>query len=415
MLFTKEVGKVSLRLIALSLLAFVLFCAASSVHHAQGGKPALTPRPTPTPAEDQEPVRVFTEEVRLPVVATDDYGHFDPTLDADDLIVFEDGVQQEIKSVRRIPASVLLLLSTGGDMDPAMRVSTTRETAQRLVQTLKPGDQMAVLQFTNRVEVVQPWTADDKQVEQTLKTKLHSGSGSRLAEAINAAAAFFVNQPLGNRHLVLITDGVEMPVGRASYDEAMKILSATGDAQSRAEWEAAVKRLIEAQASVHVISYTEFARLAFKGKQKKYKGSNAPPGSVLSSGIQNAGIDPTIPPGMNRGMGVGTSGGVGINFDPQMRRLHKAYEKAMKSSEQRLGSLAEETGALIVKPESAEEMIDKGAEVARDIGAQYVITYVPKRPLADARPGEYRRVQVAPRRSGLTVRSRRGYIVTPAP
>jgi hypothetical protein len=114
-------------------------------------------------------------------------------------------------------------------------------------------------------------------------------------------------------------------------------------------------------------------------------------------------------------MGVGMGGGAGINFDPQMHRLRKAYEKAMKTSEQKLGTLAEETGALILKPESAEEMIDKGAEVARDIGSQYVITYVPKRPLAEAKPGEYRRVQVAPRRSGLAVRSRRGYIVAPSP
>lgn len=404
----------SLRLIALTFIAFISLSAVTRVHHAQAGKPVLTPRPTPTPGEEQqEPVRVFTEEVRLPVVATDDYGHFDPTLEADDLIVFEDGVQQEIKSVRRIPASVLLLLGTGGDMNPAMRVSTTRETAQKLISTLHAGDEMAVLQFTNRVEVLQAWTEDDEQVEHVLKTKLHSGSGSSLAEAITQAAAYFVNQPLGNRHLVLITDGVEMPAGRASYDEAMKILGASNDAQSKAEWDAAVKRLIEAQASVHVISYTEYGRQAFKGKEKKYKGSNAPPGSVLSSGIQNAGIDSTVPPGTNRGMSTGAAGGVGINFDPQMRRLRKAYEKAMKTSEQKLGSLAEETGAKILKPESAEEMIDRGAEVARDIGSQYVITYVPKRPLAEAKPGEYRRVQVAPRRSGLTVRSRRGYIVTP--
>jgi VWFA-related protein len=407
---------VSLRLIASIFIAFILLSAITKVHHAQAGKPALTPRPSPSPKEEQEPpVRVFTEEVRLPVVATDDYGHFDPTLEADDLIVFEDGVQQEIKSVRRIPASVLLLLGTGGDMNPAMRVSTTRETAQKLINTLHAGDEMAVLQFTNRVEVLQAWTEDNQQVEHTLKTKLHSGSGSRLAEAISQAAAYFVNQPLGNRHLVLITDGVEMPSGRASYDEAMKILGASNDTQSKAEWDAAVKRLIETQATVHVISYTEYGRLALKGKEKKYKGSNAPPGSVLSSGIQNAGIDSTVPPGTNRGMGVGMGGGAGINFDPQMRRLHKAYEKAMKTSEQKLGSLAEETGAKILKPESAEEMIDRGAEVARDIGSQYVITYVPKRPLAEARPGEYRRVQVAPRRSGLTVRSRRGYIVAPTP
>jgi len=289
-----------------------------------------------------------------------------------------------------------------------MRVNTTRDTAERVVAALRAGDQIAVLQFSNRVEVLQAWTEDEKEIEHVLRTRFSSRSGARLAQAIGAAAAFFINQPLGNRHIVLITDGVEVPISRANYQEAMKALEASNDPESKTEWDAAVKRLLEAQATVHVITYGELGRLALNGKKGKYKGSNAPVGSVLSSGIQNAGIDPTMPPtGGSRG---DPAFGVGINFDPQMRRLRKAYEKALKSSEQRLSSLSDETGARILKPTTTKEMIDQGAEVARDIGAQYVVTYVPKRPLADAKPGEYRRVQVAPRRAGLTVRSRRGYI-----
>jgi hypothetical protein len=127
----------------------------------------------------------------------------------------------------------------------------------------------------------------------------------------------------------------------------MKELAAEDDPERKAEWDAAVKRLFEAQASVHIISYTEFTRSALKGKQGKYSGSNAPVGSVLSSGIQNAGIDPTMPPtGGSRG---DPAFGVGINFDPQMRRLRKAYEKALKSSEKRLASLADETGARLLQ------------------------------------------------------------------
>lgn len=412
----------SYRLLSFALIAFVLFCAAAapSLQHAQEltkpplpSAPQVQPTPREEPQEQQEPVKVFTEEVRLPVIAKDDYGRFDPTLGPSDLMVFEDGVQQEIKSVRRMPASVLLLLGAGGEMNPAMRMSTTRDTAARLISHLREGDRMAVMQFSTRVEVLQAWTEDETEAMDAVRTKLHSANGSRIAQAISAAAAFFVTQPPGNRHLVLITDGVEMPLGRASYEEALKVLSAAGGAESKAEWDAAVKRLLAAQASVHIISYTEYARLAFKGKTGKYKGSNAPPGSVLASGIQNAGIDPTMPPGQTRGRTSDPARGDGINFDPQMRRLRKAYEQAMKSSEQRMTALAEETGASILKPESAAEMIDRSAEIARDIGAQYVVTYVPIRPLAEARPGEYRRVQVAPRRAGLTVRSRRGYIVTP--
>ena len=402
----------SLRCVLLCLASATLFFLTPTVHHAQKGRPREpVAQPTPTPRDEQEPVRIFTEEVRLPVIAFDEYGRFDPTLTSSDLIVFEDGVQQEIKSLLHMPASILLLLASGGELNPAMRVNTTRETALRLVSSLGAGDQIAVLQFSNRVELLQAWTENTNEVEHVLKSKLHGASGARLGQAFGAASVLFINQPLGNRHIVLITDGVEIPISRVNYEEAMKALAANGDAQSKADWSNAVKRLIEAQASVHVISYTELGRLALNGKKGKYKGSNAPVGSVLSSGIQNAGIDPTMPPtGGSKG---DPAYGDGINFDPQMKRLRKAYERALKESDQRLASLADETGARILKPATTAEMIDQGAEVARDIRAQYVVTYVPKRPLSEAKSGEYRHIQVASRRAGLRVRSRRGYVATP--
>ncbi len=49
--------------------------------------------------------------------------------------------------------------------------------------------------------------------------------------------------------------------------------------------------------------------------------------------------------------------------------------------------------------------------MARAIGAEYVVTYRPKRPLAEATPGEYRRIEVASRRVGLSLQARRGYVV----
>ena len=53
----------------------------------------------------------------------------------------------------------------------------------------------------------------------------------------------------------------------------------------------------------------------------------------------------------------------------------------------------------------------EGAGVAREIDSQYVVTYRPTRPLALAKPGEYRKVEVASRRVGLHLRSRQGYVV----
>jgi hypothetical protein len=188
------------------------------------------------------------------------------------------------------------------------------------------------------------------------------------------------------------------------YKEAMQELSDERLKEKKAELSEAIKQLNAAQATVHVISYTALGQQADKEHQKTITATSERQGDIDMSTV---GIDPTLPPGTSRSQSVG----VGFRFDPQMRKLKKAYERAMKRSEQQLGSLAEEMGGRIWLPPTTEQMTAEGAEVAREIGAQYVITYTPKRPLAEARPGEYRRIEVAPRRVGLHLRSRRGYIV----
>jgi len=104
----------------LPVLIFWLSLFLGAVQTFAQKKPKLRPQPSPTPpieskSEGQEPVRVFTEEVRLSVAATDQYGHYDPSLEVDDVLVLEDSQPQQIRSVRHVPANVLLILDTGGD------------------------------------------------------------------------------------------------------------------------------------------------------------------------------------------------------------------------------------------------------------------------------------------------------------
>lgn len=372
----------SLRLAVLScaLLALIPFSGSAQT------KPK--PSPTPPPAETPDQVRVFTEEVRLPVVATDTYGHYDPSLEIDDVLVLEDGVAQTIRSVRHIPANVLLVLDTGGDANGlgglSKKTSTTRAVALRVLARLREGDRVAILQSSDRAEVLQAWTDDADRVLHVLNTKLFAGKRSRIFETMSKAAQMLSEQPEGSRHVVLVTDGVETPGGKVNLDEALK-------------------QVLSARATVHVISYTNFVRQKTdKSDVKLITKTNPIAGDPV---ITN---DPTLPPGVNRG---GPTFGIGVNFDPAMRKLRKAYEADTRKSEKWLTSLAEETGGRIFLPKSTDEMIAQSEEVAREIGAEYVVTYRPTRPLAEAKPGEYRKVEVAARRVGLYLRSRRGYIV----
>jgi hypothetical protein len=104
-----------------------------------------------------------------------------------------------------------------------------------------------------------------------------------------------------------------------------------------------------------------------------------------------------------------------ITFDPAMRRQRKAYEDAIRNSQQILTEMAEETGGQIYLPKTSDDMMDQAREAAREVGAEYVVTYRPKRPLSSAKKGEYRRIEVASRRVGLSLRSRQGYVVPSQP
>lgn len=369
-------------------LALVFFAPAGLCAQTSAPKPAATP-PTEVKPEGQEPVKVFTEEVRLQVAAFDQYGNYDPALEKDDVLVLEDGVVQQIRSILRLPVNVLLLLDTGNQLG-LKNTNVTRDVALRVISGLHDGNRIAVMQFANRPELVQAWSTDKLATAKVLKTKLNSGKSSRLSEAIAAATDQFKDTPAGTRHIVLITDGVDTPGGRVTMASALK-------------------QLTSIQASVHIISYTVLARQTLQTQTKVIRGGDGVQRDANPASNPVANGDPTLPPGTTRtpSFKIFT-----IDTDGAMRKRRKEYERATRASEARLTAIAEESGGQIWIAESTGDLLGEAERIARDIGAQYVVTYRPTRPLASAKSGEYRKVEVVSRRVGLYLRSRRGYIVT---
>lgn len=385
-------GTFALRRTIYSLLIVISLLTLATVETLAQSTPKPSPSPapiaSPTPSEtDPDSVRVFTEEVRLPVTAIDAYGHYDPTLVADDVLIIEDGVIQEVRSVRHIPANVLFILDTGGEGVGLGGISKstalTRDVALDMINRLPAGSWFEIMQSGNTAEVIQPWTRDKTGVPKLLKYKLYATKRSRIADSIVAAAQQLKDRPEGSRHVVMITDGVDSP----------------GSKTNRAE---AIQKLLAARATVHIISYTEYVR------QKLPKPSaSSQVRQVPTSHDPITATDPTLAPGQTRQ----PSFGIGFRFDPAMKKQRKAYEAEIKKSQQALTNVANETGGKLLLPKTSEEMLKQSGDVVRAIGAEYVVTYRPKRPLAEARKGEYRTVQVQSRRVGLTLNARRGYVV----
>lgn len=289
--------------------------------------------------------------------------------------------------MRRIPANVLLLLDTGGELNPAMKTSLTRDIAIRLVSNLRAEDRIAALQFGSYLERIEDWTLDREQLIRALKTKLISGKRPQLIKALFTAALQLNEVPAGTRHLVLITDGVDSSRDSGALNEA-------------------IRQLLDANVTVHVIAYGALGRKKIDRQNPLVKITNKKRKSAKD--IADDLMHPTeaARAEVSRRKKIY----VIVDTDIAMRRRRNVYEKETKKGEQWLSSLAEETGGLVFIPRSTEEMIARGEEIAREIDSQYVVSYTPKRPLAEATVEEYRRINVASGVLGLQIRSRRGYV-----
>jgi len=341
-----------------------------------------------SPSVAQDTIRTSVEEVRIPIIAKDSNGRFDPTVELNDLLVRDNGIAQSLKSVYRVPASVLLLLETGEELNRAKNVRLTREVAAALISDLKPDDRIAVMQVNNRVELLQPWTSTRADAIKSLN-QLLPAKRSALEAGLLAAVEQFPNIQYGNSHLVLISDGVDTKGEQPDLTDAYR-------------------SLIAANVTLHVISYASLgAKVSPPEPTRPRVKSAVAPELIEATPRTQRRADPT--PDLKSHMK--NKGGFVLDIDLLFGR--KGIKPALAERSEEFYALAEETGGNLWLPGSAEEMVREAREVARHIDAQYVMSYRPKPPLASSGPTEYRRIEVISRRVGLTVKSRRGYVVRP--
>src|SRR5215510_9655886 len=336
----------------------------------------------------EDVLRIPVEEVRIPVFASDEQGRFDTQLSATDLFIREDGVAQSIRGVYRVPAHILLLLDTGGELNLLKTVRLTTEVAVEFTSKLRPEDSVAVIQVNSKVELISDWSINHSDTIHSIRTKLLPGKRTLLTEGLMQAVQNLQKTPAGNRHLVIISDGLDSSNRRFKLDEVMKDMTTTG-------------------ITVHVISYTSLTdKVHTPSVSRPREKSSVPQELILAMPHTHDPRDPSV---YDMKDILQAKGGVTVDVERMFRRSGIKKEMALRELE--FVQLAEETGGVAWLPETANGMILQASEAAREIDSQYVVTYRPLRPLADAKPGEYRKLQVISRRVGLRVRSRRGYVV----
>jgi VWFA-related protein len=364
------------------LFAVSFFFVLASLTPAQSRRvPPATP--TPTPHEDDSE-RVATEEIKLNVVAFDDNGDFVGNVKESDLVITENNILHQPTSVRRIPANVVILMDTGGELRQVKSLDQTRKTARGVLAALRAEDSVAVIQYADTAQIVAEWTTDKSEISRAIgRTKF--GRRSAFVDALNLATDFLLKNPLENKHLVLITDGTD-----SSGNEARK--------------REAIRRILSTEISVHVLSYARMEAEDIAPRTKMI--TNSPPPKAMPDEVAAQ-----LPNGV-RDVATAPKAKT-INLDRTLLRRLKARKADLENSEKQLEGLAENTHGTAITPDNLDEMVDKTAFIAKMIDASYVLTYIPKIPLGQKGSPAERNIQVTSKRPGLQVQAHRKLLVNP--
>jgi Ca-activated chloride channel homolog len=126
-----------------------------------------------------------------------------------DFILTEDGVRQEITHFgqNNAPLSVLLLVDRGGCLDPFGEQVQAATLAA--LSRLKPQDEVALMAYSDSVELVQGFVRDRRRIEEALKRvpKANEEANHCLNRAFYDAAQYMIEagNPVGRRVIIVIT------------------------------------------------------------------------------------------------------------------------------------------------------------------------------------------------------------------
>lgn len=169
------------RPIALALALSLTTIVAAQPPAQPPAAPAQQPAPPAGQAGAQPPTPTFRggiDVVSLNVTVTDGGKTFVRDLERGDFAVYEDGVKQELTYFTRaqLPIALSLLIDTSASMED--KIKTAQDAASGFVKRLRENDLGQVIDFDNRVTILQNFTADQSLLDGAIRRTVANGSTS---------------------------------------------------------------------------------------------------------------------------------------------------------------------------------------------------------------------------------------------
>jgi Ca-activated chloride channel family protein len=304
------------------------------------------------PKSGDQTIRLNVEMVSLPVVVTNREGVRILDLQKEDFQIFEDGIAQEIAGfgLTDEPVSVALAIDTSGSVED--QLARMQNEAIHFVNQLHPDDSVAIMSFSEDVELHEDWSMDRKRNARGVK-ETRRGTCTKVYEAVWLALEEVLKPVQERTALVLFTDGEDTASQKASQKDTTELAK-------------------ETRAAIYSVYFRPNIRSYSGGIGSTFPGTGIPP--IL--------LPPTTGTSGCGGIGIGSGG--------------RGY----------LSELADLTGGRVFDASRMEDLGPAFEQVARELASQYSIGYYSSNNKHD---GKFRRVEVKVKQKGLSVRTKKGY------
>jgi len=395
---------------------------------------------SPSSAEQQEveTLKIDTNLVTVPVIASSVDGNYLPDLQQSEFSVSEDGVKQEVSFFATVnaPFHVVLLLDTSASTRE--KLGLIRRSAVTFVEQLQAGDRVKVISFDDQVRDLNEFT-NDRAVLRNAINRTEAGQGTKLYDAFELAMSS-MRSIQGRKAIVLFSDGVDWRSDEASFDSTLKWLDEEGVIvyPIRYETRAETERIAREQSqeltpqlpTIGVIRAPSPGTTAptfpsdepdavpTSGQRSRTGPFGLPlPGEILRRERERrdtrdgrgqypdeTGVPRRIPtdPSDDRRSPDPSRRGNSRPEDSISMMLDQLY----RTADGYLNDLANKSGGRLLRADTLQSLPAAFAQIAAELRTQYAIGYYPTN---KARDGQYRKIKVTSTRKGAVVRARPGY------
>jgi VWFA-related protein len=385
----------------------------------QEAKPAETPAPQTRAQDDaqeldeDEPVRVETNLVTLPVIASDRGGRYVPDLKAEEFSVFEDGAEQKVAFFATVsePFHVVLLIDTSASAS-VEKLRQVQDAAVAFTDQMRPGDRVKVISFDDEVRPLSDFTSDRAALASAIRST-RPGKGTRLYDAFDLAQRSLARLK-GRKAVIMLTDGMDHHSERRTYADNRRAAEESDVVvypirfDTRAETEQLARQQARGGAGPVDVGTVLGGRLP-----------GLPPGSVVVNprGGSRTGTEerrrtdgmpdvtqrrPDDGPGTAPRIG-GAGGGEDERSDVSIAAM---LDRLYKLADDYLDEMARTTGGRLVRADNHLMLQRAFQQIAEELGTQYSLGYYPANA---ARDGKYRKIRVRTARKDVALRTRPGY------